>query len=190
VGAAHILLGFLLGFINAWRHKDMRHAAAKLGWMGVEISGIALVMTYLFNMFSPDVGMAAAVIFGISLIPIVRAEGPLGLVEIPSLAGNILSYARVMAVGLAGVVVVEEIINKMVLPDPSTGMMFFVILPIFIVLQILHVIIDMFEALVQGARLNLIEFFSKFYKGGGVPFEPFKVERMYSEEGRVNVREP
>ncbi|MDO8339257.1 MAG: V-type ATPase 116kDa subunit family protein [Candidatus Burarchaeum sp.] len=182
VGAAHIMLGFILGFINAWNHGDRKHAAAKLGWIGVELGGIALVMTFLFNMFGPEIGLLAGAIFGISLIPIVMAEGPLGLIEIPSLAGNILSYARVMAVGLAGVVVVEEIINKMVVPDPASGLMFLIILPIYMVLQVLHVVIDMFEALVQGARLNLIEFFSKFYKGGGVPFEPFKVERKHTME--------
>jgi V/A-type H+-transporting ATPase subunit I len=33
--------------------------------------------------------------------------------------------------------------------------------------------LGMFESLVQGARLNFIEFFSKFYDGGGRPFSPF-----------------
>ncbi|VVC04635.1 V-type ATPase 116kDa subunit family protein [Candidatus Burarchaeum australiense] len=182
VGAAHIMVGFILGFINAWRHGDKKHAAAKLGWIGVELGGILLVMTYLFNMFGAEIGLGAGVVFGLSIIPILLAEGPLGLIEIPSLAGNILSYARVMAVGLAGVVLVQEIINKMLVPDPASGLMFFLLLPIFIVLQVLHIVIDMFEALVQGSRLNMIEFFSKFYHGGGVPFEPFKVERKYTEK--------
>ncbi|RLG19645.1 hypothetical protein DRN67_02200 [Candidatus Micrarchaeota archaeon] len=182
VGAAHILLGFILGFINALKHGDKKHAAAKLGWIGVELSGILMVTTFLFNMFPSEVGMGATVVFGISVIPILIAEGPLGIAEIPSLAGNILSYARVMAIGLAGVVVAEEIINKNLAPDPAAGILFFIILPIFIALQVLHILIDMFEALVQGARLNLIEFFSKFYRGGGVPFKPFKVERIHTEK--------
>jgi V/A-type H+-transporting ATPase subunit I len=40
----------------------------------------------------------------------------------------------------------------------------------------------MFESLIQGARLNYIEFFSKFYHGGGKAFTPFKAERKFTKE--------
>ncbi|MFA6036341.1 MAG: V-type ATPase 116kDa subunit family protein, partial [Candidatus Micrarchaeia archaeon] len=168
VGAAQVMLGFALGAWNAMKHGHKKHALAKLGWIGVELGGIVLVMSMLFNMFPADVGLAAGVLLGLSLIPIVMAEGPLGLMEITSLSGNILSYARIMAVGIAGVVVAEEILNKMLVPDPNQGLIFFIVLPLFILFHMMNLLLAMFESLVQGARLNLVEFFSKFYSGGGV----------------------
>jgi V/A-type H+-transporting ATPase subunit I len=189
MGALHIFLGLLLGAINAFSHGDRRHGMAKLGWMGVEIGGIALIVGMLFHMLPYEVAVAGGILFGISLVPIFRAEGVLGITEIAGMASNILSYARIMAVGVAGVVIAENIINKMFLPDPSQGIMFFVILPIFIVLHLFNTVLAMFEALVQGARLNMVEFFSKFYRGGGIPFAPFRVERKNtSAEGTESVQ--
>jgi V/A-type H+-transporting ATPase subunit I len=182
VGAAQVMLGFALGAWNAMKHGHKKHALAKLGWIGVELGGIVMVMSMLFHMFPADVGLAAGVLLGVSLIPIVMAEGPLGLMEITSLSGNILSYARIMAVGIAGVVIAEEILNKMLVPDPRQGLLFFIVLPLFILFHMMNLLLAMFESLVQGARLNLVEFFSKFYSGGGVPFMPFKVERKNTSE--------
>ena len=53
---------------------------------------------------------------------------------------------------------------------------------IFIVLHFLNMIVSMFEGAVQGARLNFIEFFTKFYKGGGIRFTPFSSKRVYTKE--------
>jgi V/A-type H+-transporting ATPase subunit I len=43
-------------------------------------------------------------------------------------------------------------------------------------------IVSMFEGAVQGARLNFIEFFTKFYTGGGIKFKPFGSKRVYTKE--------
>jgi len=182
VGALHIFFGLALGAVNAMRHGSTKHALAKFGWMGVEAGGIALVVGMLFGMLPSEIATAGGVLLAVSLVPIVRAEGVMGITEMAGMASNILSYARIMAVGVAGVVIAEEIINKMFVPDPASGIMFFVILPIFIALHLFNIVLAMFEALVQGARLNLVEFFLKFYSGGGVPFMPFRMERKYTSE--------
>ena len=43
-------------------------------------------------------------------------------------------------------------------------------------------ILSIFEGIVQAARLNFVEFFSKFYKGGGIKYRPFSYKRVYAEE--------
>ncbi len=40
----------------------------------------------------------------------------------------------------------------------------------------------MFESFIQGARLNYVEFYSKFFEGGGKEFSPFKFERRYLKD--------
>ena len=53
---------------------------------------------------------------------------------------------------------------------------------LFLVLHFLNMIVSMFEGAVQGARLNFIEFFTKFYTGGGIKFKPFASKRVYTKE--------
>jgi len=46
---------------------------------------------------------------------------------------------------------------------------------LFLILHSINAFIAMFEALIQGGRLNIIEFRSKFLQGGGKLFSPFTV---------------
>lgn len=179
LGAVHLGFGFLLGAINKFREGHAPHGFAKLGWLAVEISGIILVSTVMFKVF-PDLVIAPfAVLFLLGAAVLVKVEGPIGLIEIPSLAGNILSYARILAVGLASVVV-AELINELLLPRPEQGLLMLVFAPIYLGLHLFNIILGMFESLVQGARLNYVEFFSKFYEGGGRAFSPFMHTRRFT----------
>lgn len=179
VGAAHLGLGFLLGAFNKFREGERPHAFAKLGWVAVEISGIALVATAMFNALPGIALVPAAAVFIIGLAAVVKGEGAMGLIELPSLAGNILSYARILAVGIASVVV-AELLNELLLPRAEQGLMILVFAPLYLFLHLFNMVLGMFEALVQGARLNYVEFFSKFYEGGGKPFAPFMRIRRFT----------
>jgi len=179
LGALHMAFGFLLGAVNAVREKNYRHAVAKLSWVFLEISGIVLIATLMFSALPAWAAIPFGIIGFLALIPIAVFEGIPGLVEIPGLASNILSYARILAVGIASVVV-AELINELLLPKPEMGVFMFVLMPIYLALHLMNIFIGMFEALVQGARLNYVEFFSKFYHGGGEPFKPFGYPRRFT----------
>ncbi|MEK7539850.1 MAG: V-type ATP synthase subunit I [Patescibacteria group bacterium] len=180
LGFAIILLGFFLGFIREWREGNKSHAVGKLAWITLLISGTALLASVALGT-DGMVGTAAIVGFVASLAVIVKAEGMIGLIEIPSVAGNILSFARILAVGLASVVVAATI-NDMVFPTLENGLVFFLIsLPIFLFGHAFNTFLGMFEGLIQGARLNYVEFYSKFYSGGGKDFSPFRVKRKFSK---------
>ncbi len=184
VGIFQLAFGYLLGFINEWHHNK-KHAIAKLAWFTLIVGGTLLVFNS-FNML-PSLGTIYLPILGtngilptilvlliiLSVVLIVGIEGLVGLFEIPSTFGNILSYTRIAMAGVAGVIL-AEIINSLFLPNPNQGIMALLMFPIFILLHIINTALAMFEAIVQGGRLSLVEFYARFFKGGGRPFRPFK----------------
>ncbi len=183
VGMLHLALGFALGAMNEWGHNK-KHAIAKLCWLGVELSGFFLVAGGMFNAY-PDLLLPAAGLFALSVAGMITTEGPIAAVEIPGLASNIMSYIRIAAVGVGGVILAEAI-NELLLPhlelSPLGIIIFIITLAAYLSIHALSCILAMFEAFVHGTRLNVVEFFGKFYKGNGIRFAPFSANRLYSQE--------
>jgi V/A-type H+-transporting ATPase subunit I len=171
VGLVHLVLGFILGAINEWEHNK-KHAFAKISWIGIAIGGTVTVASLILNILPEIYGMVGGAVLGISVVGLALTEGLIGILEIPGLMGNMLSYARIAAIGVVGVVL-AEIINHSFAPTLDKGILLIVMIPLFVGFHFVNMIVADFEALVQGARLNLIEFRSKFMKGGGRLFEPF-----------------
>lgn len=87
-----------------------------------------------------------------------------------------------MGFGLASVML-ALLIDKTFTPSLSAGVPAFVLTSlIFIILHFVNMLLGTFEGLVQGVRLNFVEFFSKFYTGGGIKFKPFYYKRSYTRE--------
>ncbi len=183
-GWIHVAFGFVLGALNEWPHSK-KHAIAKLSWLPIQLGGTLAVAYYLLHAVSPEVGMVGAALMVVGMGILAWAEGPLGLVEVPGLASNIMSYARIAAVGVAGVILAEAI-NKMVSPNPEllsspAGILTFIIIAIvYVLLHVVNTFIAMFEGVIHGARLNVVEFFGKFFHGGGMPFRPLAEKRRFS----------
>jgi V/A-type H+-transporting ATPase subunit I len=177
IGSVHLAAGFIIGAFNEWDH-DRKHAYAKLSWLGAEIGLILTLLPYL-NVVFPQlagipvvIGMVGGAIFLASAAGLAVFEGIVGIVELPSLLSNILSYARIAALGIVGVAI-AGIVNTYVLPLPEAGIMALVMVPVFLAFHAANCLLAMFEALIQGGRLNLVEFKSKFLHGGGDTFAPF-----------------
>ncbi len=174
LGMAHLALGFLLGAINEWHH-NRKHAIGKLSWIFIELGGFLAVSSMMFGIFPEAIGMAGAGLFVLSVIVMAFTEGPIGLIEIPGLLGNVLSYARIAAVGLVGVLL-AELINNSFVPAPEQGIVYAVLmLPLLVLFHVMNIGLAMVECVVQGGRLNLVEFYGKFFQGGGKEFTPFAV---------------
>jgi V/A-type H+-transporting ATPase subunit I len=171
VGLIHLAFGFILGAMNEWNHSK-KHAAAKIAWIGIEIGGTVAVCAMVLNLIPSGYGMAGLALLAVSTIIIAITEGIVGILEIPGLMGNALSYARIAAIGVVGVVL-AGIINQFFAPKPNMGLFLILAIPLFFIFHFVNLFIAIFEALIQGGRLNLIEFRSKFLKGGGKEFVPF-----------------
>ena len=173
VGILHLTLGFIIGAYNQWHHNK-KHAFAKISWIGVLYGGTFAISAIMFGVFPEIVGFAGIGLMLVSVIGLAMTEGIVGILEIPGLLGNVLSYTRIAAVGIVGVVI-AELVNGAFAPVPKAGLFAIILLPIFVVLHTLNCFVAMFEALVQGGRLNIVEFRSKFLEGGGRVFMPFSM---------------
>lgn len=165
IGALHLGFGLFLGFLEALGEKNYKHAFAKLGWIGIEAGALVLLSQQL----------AGAAILLISLALILRGEGIFGLIEIPGLLSNVLSYTRIVAVGIASVAF--ALVVNAAKPEPSMGIAAIFMAVVFLLGHLLNFVLGLFEPFVQAARLHYVEFFTKFYRGGGALFTPFKANR-------------
>ena len=166
LGLAHVILGLVLGAIASWR-GERRHAIGH----GVTALMLVLVVAALLAAFEvlPRALFTPAVIGLLVAFPLlVFAEGALGAVEFFSTIGNVLSYARVMAIGAASVML-AAVANRMAgaFGSALVGVAFALLF------HLVNFALGLFSPTVQALRLQYVEFFQHFYSPGGEPYRPF-----------------
>jgi V/A-type H+-transporting ATPase subunit I len=171
LGVFHIFVGLGIGVFNAYTRRSKKHLCEKCGMIGVLI-GIILLIGIIAG-FAPGIVLIPAIIIVAVTIPLIFiGGGTLGVIEIMSTLGNILSYARIMAIGMASVIL-AMVANRL------GGAMEVVALGIVIavLLHMLNIILAMFSPSLHTVRLHIVEFYSKFYEGGGELYHPFGKEK-------------
>jgi V/A-type H+-transporting ATPase subunit I len=167
IGLVHIVLGLVVGAVKMFR-GDKRRALGK-GMAAVMVVLIALALMAAFEMlperfFTPLV-IAILVAFPILII----GEGVLAPIELVSTLGNVLSYARIMAVGTASVMM-AIVANRM------TGAFGGVVVGVLFALlfHLINFVLGVFSPTIHMLRLHYVEFFGKFYSPGGSQYRPFR----------------
>ena len=111
--------------------------------------------------------------------PVLRiALGAYDIYNITGWLSDVLSYSRLLALGLA-TGVIASVVNQMgsMFGKGVVGAIGFAI--VFVVGHTLNLAINLLGAYVHTNRLQFVEFFGKFYEGGGKPFEPFESDTKY-----------
>ena len=105
-------------------------------------------------------------------------SGVIGLYDITSYVSDALSYSRLMALGLA-TGVIAQVVNIMgsLAGGGIVGTVAYVV--IFAAGHALNFAINVLGAYVHTNRLQYVEFYSKFYEGGGKEFSPLKMNTKY-----------
>ena len=98
--------------------------------------------------------------------------------NITSWLSDILSYARVLALGLATGAIAQVVNTMGALGGKGIGgVILFVV--VFIFGHLLNFAINALGAFIHSARLQFVEFFGKFYVDGGEPFDPYRMKTKY-----------
>jgi V/A-type H+-transporting ATPase subunit I len=164
-----VVLGLLLGLWTAARGHRRRQLGSKAGTL--------LVLAGLFGL----AGIIAAGLPTALLTPAVAAvvvgtivacvsQGALGLILGPlgllGTLGNVLSYLRLAAVGLASTYL-AEVANELGAKGPL--LLGVVVATLF---HSLNLALAAFSPMIQSLRLQYVEFFGQFHEGGGRLFAP------------------
>lgn len=189
IGFVHLLIGF--GLNVYLKSKDRKFAVAfteGLAWMLIIIGLIMLLAGNVFPALSvlSTIGGTIAVLslIGIFIGNVIEAGsisgiggGLLGLINGVSYFGDVISYSRLMALGLSGVSIAAAF-NMIVAYLPPVGR-FTIGAVIFAGLHMFNLVLSMLTAAVHSLRLIFVEFFGKFYTGNGKPFNPLKTQEKY-----------
>lgn len=200
IGIIHLFAGLVINLYTALRQKRYVDAISdSVLWMllvaGLLLFGLTTDMVtgmFSLNKISPvagNIGKIMAVIGAIGIILMDGREsknwfkrtlkGLYGLYNVTGYLSDLLSYSRLLALGLA-TSVISSVFNQMgsmVAGTPVIGVIFFIL--IFLVGHVLNLAINALGAYVHANRLQYVEFFGKFYNGGGRKFTPFAANTKY-----------
>ncbi len=167
LGLVHIVIGLSLGAVQRFR-GDKRHAVGR-AMAAVMVILIALALMAAFELL-PERFFTPLVITILVLFPIlIVAEGVLAPIELVSTIGNVLSYARIMAVGTASVMMAVAA-NRMA---GAFGPVFVGIV-FALLFHLINFVLGVFSPTIHMLRLHYVEFFGKFFSPGGVEYEPLR----------------
>ncbi len=207
IGILHITLGRILGIINHSRQDHGEHRTkamcANFGWLAVmwgvliaiwSIAALPLMpnLTGLPSMISiVNIGGVAGAVFAVLGILLIARDSVLEVVEIPTIISHVLSYARIVAVGFSSVAIAMVVnfisIGMLIQPQLENFSIFSIViiiagLVVFLMGHALNTVLGILGGGLHSIRLHYVEFFTKFYKGGGVKYVPFGMKRRFTED--------
>jgi V/A-type H+-transporting ATPase subunit I len=182
IGVIHVVLGNVM---DAWRYGRRAQALPSLGWAcivgGALVLGAAMVIKLGWLRQLAIAVMVAGVLLivlftGVGAKPLARlVQGLLGLTKITSAFGDVLSYLRLFALGLATSSLAVSF-NDMALGIrkgmPGIGIV--LALVVLVIGHVMNLVLGISSCVIHGLRLNVIEFFNWGLKEEGRVYQPFK----------------
>ena len=193
-GFVTVLAGLFLSGLKNIRLKDYAEAYnAGFAWVLILLGLLLLALGNFFPSlaFAATIGQWLAIInaLGILAVSIVSAKslaglgsGLFNLYNVSGYVGDLVSFTRLMALGLSGASI-GSAFNLIVSLFPPVARFSIGIL-LFIALHLVNMFLSFLSGYVHGARLIFVEFFGKFYDGGGKPFTPLKPSEKYVQQSK------
>ena len=183
IGLIYTNIGFILGAINNFRYGNVKEAiGSQLCWFVLQAGIIFLVLGFKFGFGLPGIIVGAILIIA-TLAMLIYANGAYGVMDVFGFMGDVLSYARLLALCLAtgGIAMTVNILAGMIdQMVPFVGIILAII--IFIFGHIANFMFQVLGAFINALRLNYVEFFSQFFMEGKGKFEAFKAKRTFTKK--------
>ena len=176
IGCVHVGASLLMGIYAARRHGNLGHLYEKTGmfsaFSGMLIAILGIMGLMPFGTAPAAVVGAMFVVLGIALLFKGMGKGAfIQSIEIISLATNVMSYSRLMALGMASTAL-ADVGNQFF---ESGGNLWVGILLDFL-FQVLNICMGLFSPTLHSLRLNYVESLPKFYVPEGHSFKPLRKE--------------
>ncbi|GAA0696391.1 V-type ATPase 116kDa subunit family protein [Marinobacterium maritimum] len=180
MGAGHLLLANL---ITAWRCRGRLQMLAPLGWALLVVAGVS---GWLRQQLDVEWGLMALGMVQILLCSSERplqgaqnwlwrlVDGLLALTGLSKMFGDVLSYLRLFALGLASAslaITFNQLASDVAAAVPGMGLFLEVL--ILLLGHLLNFVLAVVSGVIHGLRLNLIEFYNWSLADEGYAFQPF-----------------
>jgi V/A-type H+-transporting ATPase subunit I len=192
IGFVQIIFGLFIAFFDNLRKKDYIGAIGDQGGWITFLLGLAMYILVRAGMLSPVFSSPSAIISLVGAGILIATQGRekknifsklfsgvMSLYSITSYLGDILSYSRLLALGLAtsAIAMIINTLTMQLFSIPYIGWLLGFVL--FTGGHGFSIAVNILGAFVHSLRLQYVEFFSKFYKAGGRSFEPFNMDARY-----------
>lgn len=186
-GIIHLYIGMFIKAVELIKEKKIFSAIFDIGFWYITLTGTFLLV---IPIIAGDIGiwskvgkyMAISGAIGLVLTQGRNKKGFFGkiiggvgsLYSITSYFADVLSYSRLMALCLSTGVIAQvgNLLAKMV--NPVFGIL------IALIVHGINIANSALGSYVHTSRLQYVEFFGKFYEGGGTEFQPLKCKNKYT----------
>jgi V/A-type H+-transporting ATPase subunit I len=193
IGIIHCSVGSILGIKTELAYGEKKHAYfERLPVMLVQVFFGLLVLGLVIGQMM--LVIASAIVILVAMVMLVMGpEGPMGLAHMPFYVSNLISYLRLLAIGLASVglaFAANQLAFYVVMPMLSggaTNSAEFTIpaiiagLVVLLAVHFINFLLGILSPFMHPLRLHYVEMFTKFYSnhGGGVEYSPFGHVRRF-----------
>ena len=182
VGAIHMITGMIIKMVILIKRGQAFSAIFDVGSWIVIFIGVALAL------INTKIGLIVALV-GVAMLVLTQGraqkniimklvKGVGSLYNVTSYASDLLSYTRILALGLASAVIAKVINIIAGLGGSSIGG-YILLIVVLLVGHALNMAINLLGTFVHASRLQYIEFFGKFYEEGGTPFSVVAPKNKY-----------
>lgn len=195
LGAFHIITGIIMKAIRNYKDKQYIDLFAdQVSWLLILI-GIGLAVLPQTSKIGVPMAIIGAVIVVLTAgrskknIFSRLVSGVLSLYNISGYLSDILSYSRILALALSTAVIgmVMNMLAGMVMSVPVVGVVIAAI--VFLIGHVFNIGMGLLSAYVHDSRLQYVEFFGKFYDGGGYEFKPLSLKLKYVNQVKTQENE-
>jgi V/A-type H+-transporting ATPase subunit I len=187
LGFIQVIFGLLIAFKNSWTNGEHFEALADHGGWILFLCGLLLTGLSSSGMLTGTVASVSKYIAIAGALVLVATQGRtksniagklfsgvLSLYNVTGYLGDVLSYSRLLALGLgsAAVGMVINLLANLVAGTPYVGIPLAIL--IFVIGHLFSIAVNLLGAFIHSLRLQYVEFFGKFYDANGKDFTPLR----------------
>ncbi len=198
IGILHTGIGSILGVKTELAYGEKKHAYfERLPVLLFQVFfGLGLLGLIVGGLTHPLVLLSALVIVISMVMMVMGPEGVMGMTHVPFFVSNLISYLRLLAIGLASVGVAfaaNQLAFYVLMPMVSgaedvhgnlTTIAIVIGVVVLLLVHFINLLLGILSPFMHPLRLHYVEMFTKFYSqhGGGIEYAPFGYGRRFLKE--------